>query len=146
MAIDADCNALVMPKQQLQKGRLDVLHLPHSKKRLFRGIDRGQDDTYSVFSPTLRDGSYLAGLNCYKLDAEDQMGLIRGSLGARVDTVARTATEEIISKQLAYDHVIDNQNSLDKCLRAVLKAVEMFIELYKAELDAPKGECVVIIN
>lgn len=146
LAIDADCNALVLPKQQLIKGKLDVLHLPHSKKRLFRGIDRGQDDTYSVFSPQLRDDSYLAGLNAYLMEAEDQMGLSRGSLGARVDFSTKTATEEIIAKQMAYNHVVDNQASLEKCLRDVANAIGMYLDLYSKELNVPKGKYEIVIN
>ena len=104
--------------------------------RLFRAVDTGADSTYEVFAPTLRDASLVNGLNQLLIRFEDLCGLSRGTFSdANVD--ARTATELKIVKQRSYATVADNQKALEKCLRDVLRAMDVYATLYGL---APAGE------
>ena len=130
LAVDVDPTALY--EKSDGKGR----RLPKLNERLFRAVDTGADSTYEVFAPTLRDVSLVNGLNQLLIRFEDLCGLSRGTFSdANVD--ARTATELRIVKQRSYATVADNQKALEKCLRDVLRAMDVYATLYGL---APAGE------
>ncbi len=130
LAVDVDPTALY--EKSDGKGR----RLPKLNERLFRAVDTGADSTYEVFAPTLRDVSLVNGLNQLLIRFEDLCGLSRGTFSdANVD--ARTATELRIVKQRSYATVADNQKALEKCLRDVLRAMDVYATLYNL---APAGE------
>ena len=130
LAVDVDPTALY--EKSDGKGR----RLPKLNERLFRAVDTGADATYEVFAPTLRDVSLVNGLNQLLIRFEDLCGLSRGTFSdANVD--ARTATELRIVKQRSYATVADNQKALEKCLRDVLRAMDVYATLYNL---APAGE------
>ena len=127
--VDADCalGASVFAK---------AVDVAREIERLFRAVDTGADSTYEVFAPTLRDVSLVNGLNQLLIRFEDLCGLSRGTFSdANVD--ARTATELRIVKQRSYATVADNQKALEKCLRDVLRAMDVYATLYNL---APAGE------
>lgn len=133
LAIDVDPTAL-RPKKTAD-GKMET---PHLNERLFRqvDIDKGDRDLYEVFSPQIRDGSLLNGLNQLLIRVEDLCGLSRGTLSdANVD--ARTATELKIIKQRSYATVSDNQAALEHCLKAVIRAMDVYATTYNL---APAGE------
>ena len=130
LAVDVDPTALY--EKSDGKGKT----LPKLNERLFRAVDTGAESTYEVFAPTLRDASLVNGLNQLLIRFEDLCGLSRGTFSdANVD--ARTATELKIVKQRSYATVADNQKALEKCLRDVLRAMDVYATLYNL---APVGE------
>lgn len=130
LAVDVDPTALY--EKTDGKGHA----LPRLNERLFRAVDTGAESTYEVFAPTLRDASLVNGLNQLLIRFEDLCGLSRGTFSdANVD--ARTATELKIVKQRSYATVADNQKALEKCLRDVLRAMDVYATLYSL---APAGE------
>ena len=130
LAVDVDPTALY--EKSDGKGH----KLPRLNERLFRAVDTGAESTYEVFAPTLRDASLVNGLNQLLIRFEDLCGLSRGTFSdANVD--ARTATELRIVKQRSYATVADNQKALEKCLRDVLRAMDVYATLYNL---APAGE------
>ena len=130
LAVDVDPTALY------EKSDGNGHKLPKLNERLFRAVDTGADSTYEVFAPTLRDVSLVNGLNQLLIRFEDLCGLSRGTFSdANVD--ARTATELKIVKQRSYATVADNQKALERCLREVLRAMDVYATLYNL---APTGE------
>lgn len=130
LAIDVD-PATLRPKKD-GSGQ----EMPRLNQRLFRAVDSGQDDTYHVFSPPIRDTSLLNGLNHILTRVEDLCGLARGTL-AESPSEARTATELRILKQRSYATIADNQRALEGCLRDVIRAMDKYATMYGL---APEGE------
>ena len=132
LAIDVDPNAVTF-----QSGYFgQVMEMDDCKKRLYRGIDLGQDNTYEAFAPTLRDTNYQAGLTKYLTKIEDTCGLSRGAL-SEVESEARTATEIKVLKQRQFRTVCNNQAALEKALNDAIYAMSVYIDLYNL---APQGD------
>ena len=127
LAIDASVDALKFS----EKGTFEA---PKLSKRLFRGlgIDAGDRDLYSVFSPKLRDESIINGLNEILMRIEDTCGLARGTF-SNVSCEAKTATEVKILNQRSYATVCDIQNALKFSLERVLDVCAYLASLYGAE-------------
>lgn len=123
MAVDVD-ESLLDPNNPH-----GLFNLPESRRRVFRGLDTGQDDLYHVFAPNLRDESYIRGLNTYLMRIEDLCELSRGTL-SDPNQDARTATEMLILKQRAYSNVVDNQKQLEKAIKAVVNSINTYVDLY----------------
>lgn len=105
---------------------------PHHRERLFHGIDVNTGITqntpfYQVFSPALRDGSYLNGLNQYLRNVESKAGLSFGVL-SQVSDVEKTATEIISSKQKLYATVSDLQAAMEDALRGLIEALDYWAD------------------
>jgi A118 family predicted phage portal protein len=130
LAIDVD--PMVLRQKKDGKGQ----EMPRLNERLFRGVDRGSDDSYDVFSPTIRDASLVNGLNELYKSVEDLCGLSRGTI-SDANTDARTATELKINKQRSYATVSDNQKALEHCLKDVIRAMDKFASIYNL---APEGD------
>lgn len=109
---------------------------PQLNQRLFRAMDLGRDETYHVFSPPLRDGSILHGLNSILSRVEDTCGLARGTLSDPTNE-AMTATQLKILRKRTYDTITGNQEALEAALRDVVHAMDIHATL--ANL-APEGE------
>ena len=75
----------------------------------------------------------------YLTKIEDTCGLARGTL-SQVDQQARTATEIKILKQRQYLTVQEHQVALEKALEDAVYAMNVLVELYNEELQAPQGE------
>jgi A118 family predicted phage portal protein len=130
LSVDIDVNAMKFRKNP--NGRNEEVLTPKMyrlRERLFRKIDLGQDSTYQVFNPNLRDISYINGLNSILKRIEDQCGLARGTL-SDAETEARTATEIKTLKQRTYANISDNQNSLEMCLNDAIEAANVYISTY----------------
>lgn len=133
LAIDVDPTAL-RPRKTEGGG----VEMPKLNQRLFRAvdIDKGDRDLYDVFSPNIRDASLLNGLNQHLMRIEDLTGLSRGTL-SDANVEARTATELKIIKQRTYATIADNQASLERCLKSVVRAMDKYASVYHL---APEGE------
>ena len=127
LAIDASIDALRFNER-------GIAEAPKLSKRLFRGlgIDAGDRDLYSVFSPELRDSSIINGLNEILMRIEDACGLARGSF-SNVNCEAKTATEIKILNQRSYSTVCDIQRSLKNALSEVLSVCALLARLYGLE-------------
>jgi A118 family predicted phage portal protein len=139
MAIDVDPTALkATTKTEKRDGRSikkTTWELPTGKERLFRKIDLGADDTYKVFSPTLRDANFAAGLNRILLRVEDQIGLARGSL-SDVQSEARTATEIRALRQRTLSTVNSIQAALEDCLDQTFAVMDLYATKYNLAAEA----------
>ena len=127
MAIDIDRNA-ISPEQGYYGEHFNQDQL---KDRLYRRLDLGIDDTYNVFAPSLRDVSYINGLNRYLSKIEDAIGIARGTLNDDMPVDARTATEVRILKQRTYTTIATNQAALEKALDNAIYAASIYAALYK---------------
>jgi len=131
MAIDVD-PSILRPK----KGQDGKMEQPKLNERLFRGVDLGSDEAYHVFAPQIREAAQTKGLNQLFMIIEDLVGLARGTISDS-NVEAKTATELKINKQRSYATVADNQAALERCLRDVIHAMDVYADLYEL---APPGD------
>lgn len=130
MAIDVDADAVHFSQGYYGS----VPQMDKVRDRLYRTLDLGNDDTYKAFTPSLRDTSYLSGLNRYLMRVEDLVGLSRGAL-SEVESEARTATEMKILKQRAYITIRRNQEALEQALNDAVYAMDVLTTLYELAPD-----------
>ena len=123
LAIDVDMTAF-------HKDKNGNYELPKGKKRLFRMIDLGDEKTWNVFSPTIRDTALFNGLNEWLRQAESQCGLSFGVLSKETN-IAKTATEINSSKQDYYVTVSDIQGALQTALEDLIYGIDVLMTLYK---------------
>lgn len=126
LAIDIDRDALT-DLSDYKGGTHSVMG--HLQKRLYRSIDLGESNTYNPYSPGLRDGSYINGLNNILMRIEDVCALSRGTI-SEVAAEARTATELKILKQRSYSSNAEIQQALETALRDVVYAMDVYCTLY----------------
>lgn len=137
LAIDIDRDA-TQDEIELKSDGSTVHHSVMSKlqSRLYRKVDLGQADTYQPYAPTLRDNSYLSGLNAILKRIEDTIGLSRGTL-SDPNSDARTATELKTLRQRSYQTNSDIQKALEAALKDVLYIMDTYCTLYKV---TPEGK------
>lgn len=122
LALDVDITAFHKDKN----GNYD---LPKGKKRLFRMMDLGDEKTWNIFSPTIRDTALFNGLNEWLRQAESQCGLSFGVL-SKETSIAKTATEINSSKQDYYVTVSDIQGALQTALEDLVYGIDVLMTLY----------------
>jgi A118 family predicted phage portal protein len=86
---------------------------------------------FEKFSPDIRDEAYLKIINGYLRQAEDIVGLARGTI-SEAQEGARTATEISKTRQKTYAKVVDNQKALETALRQLAAACQVW--LYPADV------------
>jgi A118 family predicted phage portal protein len=131
LAVDASEGALKLTPDGKAK-------MPERKKRLFRevGLDRGTSgDLYEIFSPSIRDTSLFNGLDKLLKRIEFNCYLSYGTL-SDPESVDKTAEEIKTSKQRSYSAVRDIQRALEKALRHLVWAMDLYATLYNL---APRG-------
>lgn len=126
LAIDIDRDALTFSTDA--KGNNHTV-MGRLQNRLYRPIDLGESDTYRPYSPTLRDGSIINGLNNILMRIEDVCALSRGTL-ADAAAEARTATELKILKQRSFSSNADIQKALEQALKEVVYAMDVYCTIY----------------
>jgi len=126
LAIDIDRDALMDTGDR--NGDTHAI-MGHLQRRLYRSVDLGESDTYKPYNPSLRDGSYVMGLNNILMRIEDVCALSRGTL-SDVAAEARTATELKILKQRSYSSNAEIQQSLEIALKDVVYAMDVYCTLY----------------
>ena len=133
MAIDIDRDALNFIEGGITR---DGQHtqgqsvLSSMQQRLYRKIDLGESSTYEFLAPTLRDTSYIQGLNTILMRIEDVCAISRGTLSDPA-AEARTATELKILKQRTYSENASIQESLEETLKDVIYIMDVYCDLYK---------------
>lgn len=137
MAIDVDRDALKVVETKID-GKVVRQEVPNIlQSRLFRKVDLNSDETYQVFNPSLRDTSYISGLNNILMRIEDTVGLSRGTLSDITRSEAKTATEMLILRQRSYSATSDIQKSLQAALEDAVYIMNVYATLYGL---APEGE------
>lgn len=132
LAIDVDRDALNFKDDGTdQTGRSGLSNL---QNRLYRSVDLGESNTFQPYNPTLRDTSFIAGLNTILMRIEDETGMSRGTIS---DTTAeaRTATELKILKQRSYQTNADIQAAIQDALEDVIYVMNVYADLY--QITAP---------
>lgn len=133
MAIDIDRDALNFINGGDGKGHTVLNQL---QSRLFRKVDLGESDTYQPYAPSLRDTSFLQGLNAILMRIEDVCGISRGTL-SDASAEAKTATELKILKQRSYQSNADIQQAVENTLKDVIYIMNVYCTLYEI---TPEGE------
>lgn len=138
LAIDIDRDALRDTSVTDRNGNIIVAQkMGKLQQRLYRPVDLGAEDTYNVFSPTLRDVSLINGLNTILMRIEDVTGLSRGTISDAASSVERTATELKILKQRSYQTNADIQKALQDALDDLIYVMDVYCDLYNI---TPYGE------
>ena len=139
LAIDIDRDALRdVATYDRQGNPVVVQKMGKLQQRLYRPIDIGDEgDTYNVFSPALRDVSFINGLNMILMRIEDVTGLSRGTISDASTAVERTATELRILKQRSYQTNAEIQRALQKALDDLIYVMDVYCDLYDI---TPYGE------
>ena len=132
LAIDIDRDALKDTEVRDNEGNIVMVSkMGHMQQRLYRPVDLGADsDTYNPYAPTLRDSSYIQGLNTILTHIEDVTGLSRGTISEVTTTEARTATELRILKQRSYQTNADIQKAIQRCLEDLVYVMNTLCSLY----------------
>lgn len=134
LAIDIDRDAL---RSEIDDTGHTKTSMNHSQERLFRKVDLGSTgDTYQPYAPSLRDTSYIQGLNTILMRIEDVVALSRGTLSDGAQE-ARTATELKILKQRSYQANADIQQAIQTTLDDVIYIMNVYASLYEI---TPEGE------
>lgn len=100
---------------------------------IFTGLDEDPETTgITIFSPTLRDASYLARKQEYLRNVENLIGLKRGLL-SEVEAAERTATE-ITSSAGEYNlTIIDFQNMWKRAVLETVRICGILGQMYKVD-------------
>lgn len=100
---------------------------------VFVGLDDDQENIgFNIFSPQLREASFLARKQEYLRNVENVIGLKRGLL-SEVEAAERTATE-ITSSAGDYNlSIIDFQRMWEKTVKEAMRVCGILGQLYRAE-------------
>lgn len=130
LAIDVDRNALRPTPTYDDNGNLTTKsELGKLQQRLYRQLDLGNDETYKVFSPAIRDDSLINGLNVILMRIEDACALSRGTL-SDINAIEKTATELKIMKQRSYQANASIQTAIQDALEDVIYVMNVYCDLY----------------
>ena len=135
LAIDIDRNALRFLEDPQQNGTGHSV-MGTLQQRLYRKVDLNEENTYEVFSPTLRDESLINGLNCLLMRIEDGAGISRGTL-SDVTSEAKTATELRMLRIRSYETNSHIQKAIEHALSDTIYVMNIYCDLYEI---TPDGE------
>ena len=111
--------------------------IPEGRERLFKNTFDFDDENFlQPFNPAFRDSSLFNGLNKTLQRIEFRCGLAYGTI-SDPQSIEKTATEIIHSKQRSYSTVHDMQASLEKALMNLVYAIDALTSLYNL---APAGK------
>lgn len=129
--------AIEMDETMLPTDKKNNPIYPKGKKRLYRLLDIGDNDTkqkWNIFSPEIRDNPLFNGLNELLRQIEMQCGLAIGTL-CKPELIEKTATEIKSAKQDYYVTVGDIQTSLQFALEDLIYGIYVLCKLYKIPVD-----------
>lgn len=126
---------LVVSRDMLRDGQL--------RDDLFVGLDESPESVgITVFSPELREGSYLARQQAYLRSLENLIGLKRGLL-SQVEAVDRTATEVTSSEGEYMTTLLDLQKTFQQAAFACVALVERLAGRAAGDVQIHWGDGVV---
>lgn len=105
--------------------------LPEGRERLYRAVEYGVGEfnkALETFSPAIRDSSLFNGLNNLLKRIEFNCNLSYGTI-SDPQSVDKTATEIISSKQRMYSFVKDIQRALENALNDLIYAMSVLGQL-----------------
>ncbi len=107
-------------------------------KRLYRTIESGspEGEFFEAWSPDFREASILSGLEATLRKVEFACGLAYGTI-SDPNSIEKTATEIVSSKQRSYATIVDTQKALQKALEDLIEAMDVWVTI---EGLAPKGK------
>lgn len=140
---DRGKSRLIVSNDMLKRDRYGR---PQLVDDVFTGIDEDPEATgITVFSPALREQSYLARKQDYLRSVENIIGLKRGLL-SEVEAVERTA-KEITSSEGDYSlTVTDFQRMWERAVRETLRLCSILGKMYRIPGAHEVAEDQVIIN
>lgn len=119
----------------VKKAKDGSFSMPKSKERLLIPYDADTtngDKTLDEFSPTMRDASYIAGLNEYKRLVEFNCCLAYGDL-SKNESVEKTAKEIKASENRKYNMVNAIQMNLKSCLEDLAHAIAFYQAMFTVD-------------
>lgn len=132
--------ALYVDEQAFGRDKDNKTVMPN--KRLYRSLgssanigELSGDDYFHDWAPTLREVSFLKGLDAILKRIEYQCGLAYGTL-SDPQTVDKTATEIKISKQRTATTITDTQKAFEQALDQLIYAINVWTSI---EGLAPEG-------
>ena len=128
--VDNNFNSASRPTKE-QLSNLSRLYVGLSMDPMNKG------SKLEVFSPTIRQQSYMDGLEVILRKIEFNTGLGYGIL-SQADSVDKTAEEIRSSKERSYATILDIQKKIEYSYRHVIHVIDTMADLYAAELGAPK--------
>lgn len=103
---------------------------------VFTAVDENPEDTgITIFSPTIREQSFLARKTEYLRNIETLIGLKRGIL-SEVEAAERTATEVTSSAGDYNLTIIDFQQMWESAVREAVRVCDVLGRMYKAQTGA----------
>lgn len=126
--------AIHVDERALKKKNRKVVGMARLNDRLYRGLnlEDGKDkELLKEYSPEMRDGSYISGLERYYRSIEFAVGLAYGDL-SDVQQVDKTATEIKASKLRKYNRVTAIQNKLRDCLEDFAGGLAFYNGMYRS--------------
>lgn len=105
--------------------------LPKGRERLYRAVEYGVGEfnkALETFSPAIRDSSLFNGLNNLLKRIEFNCNLSYGTI-SDPESVDKTATEIISSKQRMYSSIKDIQRALENALNDLIYAMSVLGQL-----------------
>lgn len=116
---------LYVDKLAVQKENGRIIKIPDYVVK----IDSGSEDFFEEFSPTIRDESYLRGLNKIKQEIENTCSLSFGTI-SDLSIIPKTASEIKSQKQRSYATISRMQKALELALRNLIDILNIYIDLY----------------
>lgn len=106
-------------------------------KRLYKTIESGspEGEFFEAWSPEFREASILNGLEAVLRKIEFSSGLAYGTI-SDPNSIEKTATEIVSSKQRSYATIVDTQKALQKALEGLIEAMDIWTTIEKL---SPKG-------
>ena len=126
--------ALIANSMAFKLDRDGKMQLPN--KKLYRTLDVEDMDFFKEWTPTMREQSFIDGLDRIFRQIEFNCGLAYGTL-SDVQNSDKTAEEIRASKQRSYATVSDNQKALRNALSDLVYAMDIYCSLYNL---APLGK------
>lgn len=121
--------AIIVDDAALQLTESKKRDLPHTFKRLYKGLDISIDsnggELFHEFSPVFRQEDLLKGLDEYKRLIEFQVGLSYGDI-SNPQSVEKTAQEVKAAKKRKYNTVNAIQQNLRDCLDDLCYALAFY--------------------
>lgn len=125
--------AIEMAESYMKQDAYGSVMLPKGKERLYRTYEDESLEgkkLFELFSPEIRDQSYVNGLNKYLQQIEFKCSLAYGTI-SDPQQVDKTAEEIKTSKQRSYQLVSDIQESLENAINGLIVAIDNLITAYE---------------